>query len=148
MDLEKYKFKFRSLPNTKTLPRYFESGMYFLSFLAVYNFFAICLLVDGFSLSMPAPFVLAIPVMFLNVYFAIENEYKNVNRDTMREAIVYIRLKQTQALIEKLDENPEVLFQSYKKKSLLYWARHHQNLEANTVIIEHMKKYRSVNQQF
>lgn len=148
MDLEKYKFKLRSLPNTKNFSRYFESGMYFISFLAIYNFIAICVFVDDFTLTMPAPFVLAIPVMFLNVYFSIESEFKSVSRDTMKGAIVHIRLKQTQALIEKLDENPEILFQSYKKKSLLYWARYHQNLEANSIIIERMKKVRKANLQF
>ncbi len=140
VDWERYKFKLRSLPNTKTFPRYFESAMYFLAALAGYNFIAICMFVDDFTLTMPAPFVLAIPIIFCNIYFSIENEYKNVNRDTMREAVVHIRLKQTQALIEKLENNPEILQLAYKKKSLLYWARYHQNLEANSIIIQMMKK--------
>lgn len=131
--------KLRSLPNSKTFPRYFESAMYFLAVLAVYNLIYILLISSGFTPSMPIVFWLAIPCIFIHVYNSIESEFKDVNRDKLRETVTFIRLKQMQSLKEKLEDNPEILYEPYKKKSLLYWARHHNNVEANSLIIELMK---------
>lgn len=140
IDWEKYKFKLRSLPNYKTMPRYFHSAMLFLALLAVYNFISICLFYDDFMPRLPAPFIIAIPLIFIHVYTSIESEYKNVTRETVSEAVVHIRLKRLQSLKEMLEENPEILNGKYKKKSLLYWARHHKNFQAHALIISELKK--------
>lgn len=140
INLEKYKFRLRSLPNSKTFSRYFDAYMCFLAIYFAYNFVTICLFKDGFMFSLPVLFVFAIPLLFLKVYSDIEGEFKNIQRDTIKDVIVHIRLKQQQSLIEKLEDHPEMLTATYKKKSLLYWARHHKNLEANALIISLMKK--------
>ncbi|TDP52545.1 hypothetical protein C8D79_2310 [Bacteriovorax stolpii] len=114
--------------------------MYYMAVLAAYNLITICLVYDDFTPRFPALFALAIPVLFFYTYHTLENEFKNVTRDMVKDVITYIRLKQTQSLIETLEENPEILQGTYKKKSLLYWARHHKNLEANSIIIDVMKK--------
>lgn len=138
--LEKYKLKLRSLPNSHTFSRYLNAFMYFLAVLAAYNFIAICLIYDDFMPRVPGLFLLAIPAIFYYTYHSIENEFLSITPDKMKEVIVHIRLKQKQSLIEKLEANPEVLYGAYNKKSLLYWARHHNNVEANAIIIEHMKR--------
>lgn len=139
-NFEQYKFKLRSLPNTKNFRRYLDGFMYYIATLAAFNFFSICILQDDLSPTLPPLFVLALPIGFFNIYFSIETEFKNVNKDSVREAIIHIRLKQTQSLVDKLEEHPEILYESYNKKSLLYWARYHKNIEANSIIIERMKK--------
>ena len=63
-----------------------------------------------------------------------------MSKDTFKEIVVHIRLNQTQSLIERLEENPEIIKSRFDKKSLLYWARHYKNLEAHKIIIEQMKK--------
>lgn len=142
IDFNKYKFKLRSLPNSKTLPRYIESYNYWFLALVIFNFIDICLFSEGLMPTIPAPFVFAIPIVFVHIYTTLENEYKNVSRDTFKEVIVFIRLKQSQSLIETLEDNPELLKEHYNKKSLLYWARHYKNIEANSIIIEQLKKTR------
>lgn len=139
-NFSQYKFKLRSLPNSKNFSRYLERFIYFLLVLVIYNFINICLFVDGLMPSLPAPFVFALPIIFIHLYCTIENEYKNVTRDTFKDVIVYIRLRQTQSLIETLENNPEIINENYNKKSLLYWARHYKNTQANSIIIEQMKK--------
>lgn len=94
--------------------------------------------------SLPVPFVLAIPLIFLKIYSKIEYEFRNIQRDTIKDAVVHIRLKQNQSLREKLEDHPEMLTVTYKKKSLLYWAKHHNNVEANSLIISLMKKKNKV----
>lgn len=136
----KFKLKARSLPNSQTFSRYFNAFMYFLAVLAAYNFVAICVIYDDFMPRVPGLFLLAIPAIFYYVYNSIESEFLRITPDKMKDVIVHIRLKQKQSLIEKLQDNPEILFGSYNKKSLLYWARHHKNVEANAIIIEHMKR--------
>lgn len=140
INFEKYKFKLRSLPNYRTIPRYWR--YYVLLFLAyvIYNFVTICLFSRDFTPSLPAVFVLAIPIMFIHIYYTIENEFLFVSKDTFKEIVVHIRLNQTQSLIERLEENPEIIKSRFDKKSLLYWARHYKNLEAHKIIIEQMKK--------
>jgi hypothetical protein len=140
INLEKYKFKSRSLPNTKTFSRYFESYAYFLTVFCIYNFVDICLFKKGLAPSLPAVFLFAIPLIFVNIYNNIEEEYKNVSSNTLKDIIVHIRLKQSQSLIEKLECNPEILKENYKKKSLLYWAHHYKNTQANAIIIDIMNK--------
>ncbi|QDK42657.1 hypothetical protein DOM21_14600 [Bacteriovorax stolpii] len=139
-DFGKYALKLRSLPNSKNIRRYLDCLMYYMAVLAAYNLITICLVYDDFTPRFPALFALAIPVLFFYTYHTLENEFKNVTRDMVKDVITYIRLKQTQSLIETLEENPEILQGTYKKKSLLYWARHHKNLEANSIIIDVMKK--------
>ncbi len=139
-DLEKFKFKLRSLPNSKTFPRYLDRFVFFMAIYFIYNFITICLFYDGFALRTPTVFILAFPIIFLQLYSTIEYEFRNVSRDKIKDTIIHIRLGQTQSLIETLEENPEILKATYNKKSLLYWARHHQNIEANTLIIDMMKK--------
>lgn len=90
--------------------------------------------------TIPTPAIFIIPIGFFHLYNTIEGEYKNVKRDTFKDVVVHIRLNQTQSLIEKLEENPEILSESYNKKSLLYWARHHNNLKAHSIILEQLKK--------
>ncbi len=140
IDFDKYKFKLRSLPNWKTFPRYFHSSMYFLAALSVYNFIAICLFYDDFIPRIPALFVLAIPLIFIHIYTSSESEYRNVTRDTIKEVIVHIRLRQFQSLKEKIEDNPEILKEKLDKKSLFYWAKHHNNLEAHSFLIGELKK--------
>lgn len=144
INLEKYKFRLRSLPNSKTFSRYFEAYMYFFAIYLAYNFVTICLFRDGFMPSLPVPFVLAIPLLFLKIYSNIEYKFRNIQRDTIKDVIILIRLKQNQSLREKLEDHPEMLTATYKKKSLLYWAKHHKNVEANSLIISLMKKKNKV----
>lgn len=140
IDFDKHKFKLRSLPNSKTFPQYFNSFMYFLAALGAYNFIAICLFYDGFRPRVPALFVVAIPLVFIHVYNSIESEFRNVTRDTIKDVIVHIRLRQFQSLKEKIEDNPEILKEMLNKKSLLYWAKHHKNLQAHSLLIEGLKK--------
>lgn len=140
IDLDKYKFKLRSLPNSKTFPRYFNSFMYFLAALAVYNLVAICLFYNDFMPRMPVLFVVAIPLTFIHVYTCIEREYRNVTRDTIKDVIIHIRLGQFQSLKEKIEDNPEILKEKLDKKSLFYWAKHHKNLKAHSFLIGELKK--------
>lgn len=140
INFNKYKFKLRSLPNSKTAPRYLEYIIYFILVFVIYNFIYICLFSDGFAPTLHPLMVLALPIGFIHLYSTIENEYKNVKRDTFKEVIVFIRLKQHQSLIETLEDNPEILNERYDKKGLLYWAKHYKNVQANSIIIEQMKK--------
>lgn len=140
-DLEKHKYKLRSLPNFNTAGKYIDALICFGAVLAGYNFIAICLIYDDFTPRMPAIFIVALPLMLFHVYSKIESEYVNVDRDRMKDVIVHIRLNQMQSLKEKLESNPEVLSGSYDNKSLLYWARHHKNLEAHSLILNEMKKH-------
>jgi hypothetical protein len=140
VDYEKYKFKLRSLPNSKTFTRYGDAFMYYIAVLGVYNLITICLFVDGFKLQFPALFIIALPVLFVHVYMSIEREYKNVNREVLKEAVIYIRLNQLQSLKEKVELNPEILNEKFDKKSLLYWARHHKNIQAHSYLIGELKR--------
>ena len=140
INFEKYKFKLRSLPNSKTFLRYFNCFMLYISALAIYNFIAICLIYDDFMPRIPALFVLAIPVILIHVYNSIESGYKNVSRDTVKETIVHIRLGQFQSLKEKIEDNPEILRKKIDDKSLLYWAKHYNNLQAHSLLIGELKK--------
>ncbi|MGZ3790610.1 MAG: hypothetical protein ACXVCQ_18945 [Bacteriovorax sp.] len=89
---------------------------------------------------MPALFVVAIPLVFIHVYSSIESEYRNVTRDTIKEVIVHIRLRQLQLLKEKIKDNPEILKEKLDKKSLFYWAKYHKNLQAHSFLIGELKK--------
>lgn len=139
-ELNKYFFKLRSLPNSQTMPLYFERFVYFMAVLFVYNFISICLFQKDFSFTIPTMLVLAFPIIFLHLYSTIESNFKDINKDKIKDVIVLIRLKQHQSLIEKLQDNPELLKSIYNKKSLLSWAKHHNNLEAHSIIINLMKK--------
>lgn len=88
----------------------------------------------------PALFVVAIPLVFIHIYTSIENEYRNVTRDTIKEVIVHIRLGQFQSLKEKIEDNPEILKEKLDKKSLFYWAKNHKNLQAHSLLIGELKK--------
>jgi hypothetical protein len=140
IEFDKYKFKLRSLPNWKNFPRYFNCLMYFWAVLAVYNFIAICLIYDDFVPRMPALFVLAIPLILIHTYTSIENEFKNVTKDKIKEVVICIRLKQFQSLKEMIEDNPEILKEKIDKKSLLYWAKHYKNLPAHALLIGEMRK--------
>lgn len=141
--LDKYYFKFRSLPNSNTFPKYFERFVYFMAVLFVYNFISICLIKDDFSFTIPNLFALAFPLVFLHLYSTIESDFQDLNKDKVKDVIVLIRLKQHQSLVEKLGENPELLKSIYRKKSLLSWAKYHNNLEAHSIIIGLIKKENS-----
>lgn len=140
INFEKYKFKLRSLPNSKTFPRYYHCFMLFMGALAVYNFIAICLIYDDFTPRIPALFVIAIPLILIHIYNSIESDYKNVSRDTVKEVIVHIRLGQFQSLKEKIEDNPEILKKTINDKSLLYWAKYYKNLEAHSLLVGELKK--------
>lgn len=139
IDFEKYKFKLRSLPNSRNISRYVDGYICFFAFWLAYNFVTICLFYDGFMFTFPVPFVLGVPLLFIKIYTTIENEFKNITRDNIKDVIVLIRLKQNQSLVEKLEDHPEMLTALYKKRSLLYWAKHHNNVKANAIIIGLMK---------
>lgn len=132
--------KLRSLPNSKTLPKYFHSFMCFVAVLCAYNFITICLFYDGFTPRIPTLFIVAFPLIFFHTYSGIERAYRNVTRDTLKDVIVHIRLKQFQSLKEKIEDNPEILKEKLNKKSLLYWAKHHKNLKAHALLIGELKK--------
>lgn len=140
INFKKYKFKLRSLPNEKNGLKYLEAFTYLLVVFLIYNIVYICLFSDGFMPTLPILFILSIPIVFLYVYEGIEKEFQNVSRETFKEIIVYVRLKQNQSLKEKLEMNPEILKETYKKKSLLYWAKYYNNLQANSIIIKEMKR--------
>ncbi len=140
INIEKYKFKRRSLPNSKNFKRYLEAYIYYFLFLVIYNFVEICLFSDGLMPTIPAPFVFAIPILFVHIYKTIENEFKNVHKDTFREIVTHIRLKQTQSLIEKIEDHPEILKETFNNKSLLYWAKHYNNIHANTILTKQLHK--------
>lgn len=65
-----------------------------------------------------------------------------MNRETLKEVVIHIRLKRIQSLKEMLEENPEILNEKYHQKSLLYWAKHHNNVQAHSLIISELKKLR------
>lgn len=51
-----------------------------------------------------------------------------------------IQVHHVQSLKEKFIFDPELIYTTHKKKSLLYWAKHYNNLEAHKMIIELMKE--------
>lgn len=140
MNLDKFKFRLRSLPNSKTFRLYLDHyAVLFLTY-AIFNLVYVCVISDGFEPAFQGPFIIAIPIIFIHVYSIIETGHKNVSRDDMKDAIVHIRLNHTQSLLEKLEQNPEMLKVTYQNKSLLYWAKHYKNAHANSIIINQMRK--------
>lgn len=62
---------------------------------------------------------------------------------TLEQTILFIQMNHLQSLTEAIEQNPELLYMDYKKKSLLYWCKHYKNTKAHTVILQLMKRYPS-----
>lgn len=136
--LKNNRFRSRSLPNYKTLGKYLTAYVFLFSILGVYNFVYITLIADDFSIVFPDLFIVAIPIMFVTIYHRIENEYKAINRHDMIKIVMFIQTKHSQALTEELNERPEALSLTYKKKGLLYWTKYYKNTEAHSIIAKKM----------
>lgn len=118
--------------------KYLTAFMILFSTLGVYNFVYITLIADDFSIVIPDLFLIAIPILFVKIYYRIENQYKAINRHDMIKIVMFIQTKHSQALTEELEERPEALFLTYEKKSLLYWAKYYKNTEAHSIIAKKM----------
>lgn len=125
----------RSLPtNSYNFIKYFNAYMKLLIVFTVYNLINIMFVRDDFQITFPVFFWLAIPIIFFHVYGRIENNYRKVDKDDMKKVIVLIRLRHSQLLEAELNEKPEVLKKKYKNKSLIYWAKHYNNVQAHSII--------------
>lgn len=131
--------KLRSLPNFKTASRYIDAFATFIAFLGIYNLVSICLIQDDFMPTFPTVFAIVLLLRLIHVYSTIENEYRYYSRDKVQDVVVHIRLKHHQALKEKLADNPELLNAKYDNRSLLAWAKHYKNREANSIIIQRLR---------
>jgi hypothetical protein len=136
-------FKIRSLPNSKTLGRYLTAYLYLFGLLGVFNLIFITIISDGITPVFPLVFVLAIPLVLVSIYHQIEEEYKAVTGYDVGKLVMQIQLGRTQSLSEALDERPEYLKQKYKKKSLIFWAKHYNNQKAHSIIAKKMAAYSS-----
>jgi hypothetical protein len=131
-------FKMRSLPNTKTIGRYLLAYAGLWAVFLLYNFVNITLLSDGFPIVLPNILILCVPIIFIVVYYKIESETAEINKDDLYKTIALIQQRRSQALIEELAHRPEILKRKFKNKSLLYWAKYYDNREAHSIIIKQM----------
>ncbi len=106
----------------------------------VFNFIYITLFASGdnFIPIIPEYFLLAIPIIFATVYFRIENSYRSISKQQMGQLVMLIQLKHNQTLIRELDEIPEAIHHKYQKKSLVFWAKYYNNVEAHSIITKKM----------
>lgn len=144
LDLKAHLPKLRSLPNSKNIHRYMESFFNWMLSFVIYNFVYICFVAEDLTPQFPVAFFVVLPFMFVHIYAELEAEYRQVNRETMKEVVIYIRLKQNQSLKEKLEEHPEILKQRLDNKSLLYYAKKYKNLSAHSLIISQERKHSRV----
>ena len=133
--LKRLKIKRRSLPNQKNSGKYFGAVTAVIVIFIVYNFIHI-IFTDGFLLVFPKIIYPLIFFAFYTIYQSIERDFRNASQDDMIKIVSLIQMNHIQTLTEELSEKPEMLSHKYKNKSLLYWARHYKNNEANSLIIK------------
>ncbi len=138
--IKKYGLKLRSLPNPSNLSKYFDAYFKTIFPYLILNFVYVCLKPEGFGFIFPAYILIIIPVVFFHVYYCNEIEYKIVTKADLEKVISLIRINHHQSLLEELTNQPEILNVKYKKKSLLYWAKHYRNPKANSIIIQLMSE--------
>ncbi|MBC7538452.1 MAG: hypothetical protein H7281_06505 [Bacteriovorax sp.] len=140
---KKYSFKLRSLPNENNFGRYFTAYLYLIFAYLAFNFIHICLFSDGFGFEFPSILAVIIPIIFIHIYTSLENDFKKVTKDDLKNVVTLIRTNHYQSLFEVLSTKPEILNVKYKNKSILYWAKYYQNPKANSVIIKVISKQHS-----
>lgn len=129
---------------TRSLPNYHNIGSYISAFfipstiLIFYNLINIMLIQDGFPITFPLLTCIAIPLIFFRVYQKHEYQFIHLEKEDMRKVIMLIHTKHNQALIEEINERPELLKGIYKKHNLLYWCRHYQNRKAHSILTKKM----------
>jgi hypothetical protein len=82
--------------------------------------------------------IVCVPIIFVIVYSRIEAELCDVNHADIYSIITLIQMKHSQELFDELARRPELLKRKYKNKSLLFWAKHYNNLEAHSIITKQM----------
>jgi hypothetical protein len=66
---------------------------------------------------------------------------RNLSTFEIENIVSLIHLNQLQLLSEAIELNPQLLYCSYKKKSLLLWCNHYNNTKAVLVVNELSQKY-------
>ena len=80
----------------------------------------------------------AVWVIIYQTYLGIlkVNTYSKKNDSSM---VHLIQSNHLQSLKELLEHNPECAKNTYKNKSMLYWCKHYNNVQAHTMIVEFLK---------
>lgn len=138
--LNKLHLKRRSAPNSDNWPEYLIFCLFPFAYVAghpLLAFLSIAFLIIGGT---TAGIVLLIPMVFHSIYKANEEKYLLRTGNDAREIVYLIQVAHHQTMLEKLHRDPDLLRQTYKKKSLLYWCRYYKNEEAHRIIIGLLKK--------
>lgn len=132
--------KWRSLPNVRTYRAYLNAYMVILANYLGMVFIHFCLIAKDLVPLSPVWLLVVFPFVTIYEYLQIENRFKEVTRDDFKNLLTDLRQGQLQSFKEKLEERPEYLKSQYKGKTLLHWCKKYQNLKANKIIIDQMKK--------
>lgn len=132
--------KWRSLPNDRTYRQYFDAYMVILANYLGVVFIHFCLIGKDLVPLSPVWLLVVLPFATIYEYLQIENRFKEVTRDDFKNLLTDLRQGQLQSFKEKLEERPEYLKSQYKGKTLLHWCKKYQNLKANKIIIDLMRK--------
>ena len=141
--LNRFKLKRRSAPNSKNWHSYLIFFFFPMVYFAVDRSPAVLILtlisfITAANENYTPTLALVALVMF-RIYQSNENEFNEAKGWDGNELAYFIRIKHHLSLKERLKNDPHLAYSTYQKRSLLYWCKHYNNLEAHKILLEHLQ---------
>ena len=87
------------------------------------------------------PLLILFPVYLLMItHQQLLLEHERDQPERIGQVILCIQMNHLQTLTEMFEDDPELLTQKYKKKSLHFWCKHYNNTKAHALILELTKQ--------
>ena len=99
---------------------------------------AVAIVVGSFFF--PPLLILFPPYLLMITHQQIKKEHELQQPERMGKVVLCIQMNHLQTLTEIFEDDPELLTQNYKKKSLHYWCKHYNNTKAHALILELAKQ--------
>ena len=90
-----------------------------------------------------APILWSAFVLFLIYKIIVHFNQNNIDEQhsAQNEVIEALIKNNLIELSEKIDQNPDVLYKNYQRRSLVNWCRYYKNTKAQELVIQKMNKY-------
>ena len=104
---------------------------------------------DYWTLLFISCIALYVPILWITfVFFLIfkiiahfKQSHIEEKQNAQDELIEALQKNNLTKLSEKIDDNPDILYKSYQRRSLINWCRYYKNTKAQELVLQKMNKY-------
>lgn len=93
------------------------------------------------ALFVPVVWIFAFFYILFNTNIRIANRELSERPKELEQIVLFIQMNHLQSMTEAIETNPDLLYCTYKKNSLLYWCKYYNNTKALMVVIQLIKKF-------